>query len=790
MASPGTEQRRLAALERLGILDTPPEERFERLTRIARQYYQVKTALFSVIDADRQWFKSRQGLEIAETPRSVAFCDYAIQQDKLFLVEDAARDPRFQKNPLVTGEPHIRFYAGMPVREPSGYKVGTLCIIDDKPRSLREIDLDVLRSLASIVEDEIERSYLDSDTNQYVPVSHLTRAIQRAQTVFLTNDNERGAFELMLSDLLTLTGSQFGFIGEVLYRDDQTPYLKIGAITNIAWSPATQALYQEVERRGLIFERLDNILGLPMTTGEVIVANDMGSDPRRGGLPEGHPPIDAYIGIPVFSEQRQIGLVGLANRLDGYRRSLADDLAPLLHTIGSLIKRKRLYQQKQDQQKSLEQAANYDALTGLPNRRRLTELFEQELYEADQRSGLVSVCFIDLDGFKEINDTHGHAVGDAVLKSVAERLLSSVRDHDIVARLGGDEFVAVLRDVDDERVYARILDAIRQPINYKHYVLHLSGSMGVTVYPQDKADADLLIRHADQAMYAAKEAGKNNFTLFDLHAHISRKERVQVIEEIGTAISAGQLSLHYQPRLSFSRQTIDGLEALVRWHHPQKGLLGADDFLEHIEYTEHARSLGNLMLREAVACIQELHRAQLPGSVSVALSPSHLLNPGFTADLTTVLAHCPEPLRSRLVLEVLETTALDDTTEVISTLQACRELGVNFSLAAYGTGASSVELFRRLPVQEVKIDPSFVTDLADNEEHATFVGAIISLSRSFGRRQVAAGITSAAAEAQLVDLGCELGQGLVYGAPMPLTQALALVQDFHWDNRIKPQAGH
>ncbi|MGM0772553.1 MAG: sensor domain-containing phosphodiesterase [Pseudomonadota bacterium] len=785
MATTNIEKRRLAALDRLGILDTPPEERFERLTRIARQYYDVKIALFTVLDNERQWFKSRQGMDTPETPRSVAFCDYAIQQDKVFLVSDAAVDPRFSSNPLVTGEPFIRFYAGMPVREPSGFKIGTLCIIDDKPRQFNEIDLNVLRSLASIIEDELERSYLAATDHDYVHVSHLSRAIHRAQNVFLTSDNDRAAFEQMLSDLLALTGSQFGFIGEVLRHEDQPPYLKIGAITNIAWSPETQAMYQEVERRGLIFDRLDNILGLPMLTGEVIISSDIASDPRRGSLPGGHPPISTYIGIPVFSGDKQIGLIGLANRLDGYSTRLAEELEPLLQTVGNLIERKRLYQEKHEHQKSLEQAANFDALTGLPNRRRLTALFEQELFEANQRRGLVSVCFIDLDGFKEINDKHGHSVGDAVLKSIAQNLLSCVRSHDIVARLGGDEFVAILRDVDDARVYARLLEAIRQPISYRHYIINISGSMGVTVYPDDDSDADLLLRHADQAMYAAKEAGRNTYTLFDLDSHFSRKERVRIIEQVGDAIRLGELELYYQPKVSFTRHCLEGFEALIRWNHPREGLVSPGYFLDHIEYTEHARSVGNFVLCEAVARLQEFSQNQLPYTLSVNLSPSHFLGPDFRNDLASVLGNCPRDIRSRLILEVLETTALDDTHRVMENLQACRDLGVDVSLDDFGTGYSSLDLFRRLQAQEIKIDQSFVMDMLENADNNMIVSAIISLSRSFGRRLVAEGIESAAVEAKLIELGCDLGQGFFYSRPMPLDKAMKWAGSFTWDNRSR-----
>lgn len=787
MTNPGIEKRRLAALKRLGILDTPPEERFERLTRIAKHYYGVKSALFSLVDSDRQWFKSRQGLEASETPRAIAFCDYAIQQDKVLLVEDARRDPRFRNNPLVTGEPFIRFYAGMPVREPSGFKIGTLCIIDDKPRTFTEIDLDVLRSLASLAEDELERSFNAAVSSEYVEASHLGRAIHRAQNVFLTSDSEHAAFELLLNDLLALTGSQFGFIGEVIRGVRDKPHLKIGAITNIAWSPETQALYQEVDRRGMVFDRLDNILGLPLVTGEVIVSENLASDPRGKGLPEGHPPVTAYIGIPVYSSDGQIGLIGLANRLGGYTAKLAEELEPLLQTVANLIERKRLYQEKREHQKHLEQAANYDSLTGLPNRRRMTELFEQELFEANQRQGQVSVCFIDLDGFKEINDLHGHAVGDAVLKSIAGRLLDRVRAHDVVARLGGDEFVAILRDVADERVYARMLEAIRQPISYRHHVLQLSGSMGVTVYPNDDSDADQLLRHADQAMYAAKEAGKNNFVLFDLDSHYNRKERLRVIEQMGEALDQRQFVLHYQPKISFVRRSVEGFEALIRWQHPQDGLLGPGQFLDHIEYTEFARKVGNFVLREAVTQLHEFQRRNLPYTLSVNLSPSHFLGTNFSSDLESILHDCPASVRSHLILEILETTALDDTNRVLENLEACRLLGVDVSLDDFGTGYSSLDLFRRLSAQEIKIDRSFVMDMLDNNENEMIVSAITSLSKSFRRRLVAEGIESAEVEAALIELGCDLGQGFHYSKPLPLEQALAWADQFDWDSRGNPK---
>lgn len=774
------EERRLAALAKLGILDTPPEERFDRLVRIARKVYNVKIALFSIVDEERQWFKAKDGLEPRETHRSFAFCDHAIRQEKPFIVEDASKDPRFRNNPLVTGGPQIRFYAGIPVREPGGYKLGTVCIIDDKPRDIREVDLDVLRTLASLIEDELERAYAAVSGDDEVRFTHITRAIQRAQNAFLTNDSDRAAFELMLSDLLAITGSQFGFIGEVLRKEDDTPYLKVEAITNIAWSPETQGLFQQVERRGMLFERLDNLLGAPMVSGAVVVAHDYSSDPRKGGLPPGHPPIRCYIGMPVYSKSEMIGLVGLANRDAGYTEEMSDRLAPLLQTVGTLLERKRLYRERQEHQTSLEKAANYDALTGLPNRRRLTELFTQELYEADQRKGTVSVCFLDLDGFKEINDEHGHSVGDAVLRAVAERLKTIVRSHDVIARLGGDEFVAILRDVNDSRVYSRILEAIRQPVNYRHYVLQLSCSMGITVYPDDDVEPDMLLRHADQAMYAAKEAGKNAFKMFDLESHFTRKERVRVLEQIGPALARDELELYFQPKVDFNRCTVEGFEALIRWNHPDDGLLLPCRFLDHIEYTEYASQVGRFVLGEAIKRLLYFDEQGLPYSISVNLSPSYFLGQAFLPDLKAGLGQLPDGIRHRLILEVLETTALDDTRKVIDILKVCQGMGVEVSMDDFGTGYSSLDYFRRLPVQEIKIDRTFVGDMVSDRDDEMVVKAILGLSKSFGRRVIAEGVESREVHEWLVRLGCDLGQGYFYAEPMPFDNALEWARNFSW----------
>lgn len=514
-----TEQRRLSAVTRLGLLDTPPEECFDRITRIAKRFYGVPIALFTLIDENRQWFKSKQGLAISETPRDLAFCSHTIEHESVFVIEDASTHPDFADNPLVTGEPYIRFYAGIPIRDPGGFNIGSLCIIDQVPQSVPEFELDILRSLATIIEEEVERALLRVHDQEYVSISRLTRAIHRAQNTFLSHHDETAAFDMMLEDYLALTDSQFGLIGEVQYAADETPYLKVNAITNIAWNSETAGLYQEVNRRGMLFKNLNNLLGTALVSGERIISNEYATDQRRGGLPDGHPSITTYMGIPVYSQEKLIGLVGLANRLGGYSEKLADELEPLQQTVAQLIERKKFYKEKTEYKKAVEWAAHHDELTGLPNRLKLTGFLESQIREVGNHLEAVSVCFLDLDGFKEINDSLGHSVGDSVLKIVAERLRNSIREFDMIGRLGGDEFVAVLMGMVDHSVYQRMLDAVCQPVVYQNSSLSLSVSIGVTVYPSDRAEPEVLIRHADRAMYAAKNAGKNQFHIFNPDVH-------------------------------------------------------------------------------------------------------------------------------------------------------------------------------------------------------------------------------------------------------------------------------
>ena len=349
-ALPDNELQRLQALRALDILDTPDEERFDRLTRLAKNVLGVPIALVSLVDADRQWFKSRQGLDACETGRDISFCGHAILGSGIFEVTDARFDPRFSDNPLVTGPPNIRFYAGAPLSTPEGFHLGTLCLISDQPRQLTVTERQVLIDLAACIEEELNQAVLIHQGRALKQAQKLGEVIVRAQSEFIREQDRHQAFNGLLDDVLSLTESEYGFLGEVLHTVEGLPYLKTYAITNIAWDEPTRAFYAAHAPQGMEFRNLKTLFGAAMTSGEPVIANMPYQDPRRGGLPEGHPALNAFLGIPIQHNGELVAMMGVANRAGGYDQRLIDFLQPLLATFGQLVEAARTKRQYREDQ--------------------------------------------------------------------------------------------------------------------------------------------------------------------------------------------------------------------------------------------------------------------------------------------------------------------------------------------------------------------------------------------------------------------------------------------------------
>lgn len=433
-------------------------------------------------------------------------------------------------------------------------------------------------------------------------------------------------------------------------------------------------------------------------------------------------------------------------------------------------------------QQQLEHIAHYDVLTNLPNRLLFAEHLQQAMAQAVRRDSQLAVVYLDLDGFKAINDLHGHSMGDNLLVVLAHRMRAVLREGDILARLGGDEFAAVLVDlntaVDAQPVLARLLHAAADPVEIDDVVLRVSASIGYTLYPRDNADADQLLRHADQAMYAAKQLGKNCSCLFDVAQDVAMQSQRETVEHIRRAFDKGEFVLYYQPRVNMKTGRIVGAEALIRWRHPQRGLLLPGEFLPVVENRPLGVMIGGWVIRTALAQMERWRAHGLDIPVSVNVASRQMQQADFVSDLREALAMNPDVRASCLELEVLETSLLDDLVHAREIMNACRELGVRFALDDFGTGYSSLTYLRRLPADVLKIDQSFVRDMLDDPEDLAIVQGVLSLAKAFRREVVAEGVETTAHGELLILTGCEHAQGYGIARPMPAEEMPAWVQNW------------
>ncbi|WP_265942828.1 EAL domain-containing protein [Dechloromonas sp. A34] len=440
----------------------------------------------------------------------------------------------------------------------------------------------------------------------------------------------------------------------------------------------------------------------------------------------------------------------------------------------------------------LEHSAHYDALTGVPNRVLLADRMGQAIALSRREKKLMAVSYLDLDGFKPINDRYGHAAGDRLLVEITRRLKGLLRGSDTIARLGGDEFVFLLLGMEGSpqctATLERILEVIAQPVDLGGYAVSVSASIGVTLYPLDDGDPDTLLRHADQAMYQAKEAGRNRYHFYDPEQDRRAVSHREAVSRIAQALESGELELHYQPKVDMRAGKVIGAEALIRWRHPQRGLLPPMEFLPVVEHTEIDLAIGQWVVRTALQQMQSWRASGFDLQVSVNISAHHLQHENFETWLSGMLAAFPDVPPACLQLEVLETTAFDDIVNVSAVMRQCREKGVGFALDDFGTGYSSLTYLRRLPIDVLKIDRSFVGDILTDPEDLAIVQSVIALARAFGHSVVAEGVETAEHGLILLGLGCDQAQGWGIAAAMPAADFPGWARDWRPDPRWRENA--
>ena len=448
--------------------------------------------------------------------------------------------------------------------------------------------------------------------------------------------------------------------------------------------------------------------------------------------------------------------------------AIHNDQGVLQHYIGVFSDISQL----KHHQKELEHIAHYDSLTGLPNRSLLADRMHQAIAQTTRRGTVMAIAYLDLDGFKAVNDSHGHEAGDHLLIVLADRMKHTLREGDTLARLGGDEFIAMLLDLPDIEacvpMLLRLLKAASEEVAFNGNALRVTASLGVTFYPQpDDIDADQMLRQADQAMYQAKLAGKNRYHIFDMEQDRAVRGHHESLERIRQGLTDREFVLYYQPKVNMRTGQVIGLEALIRWQHPERGLLPPGVFLPVIEDHPLAIEMGNWVIDTALDQIAAWHKAGLPLAVSVNVSARQLQQADFMEGVRARLAQHPTVPANHLELEVLETSALEDITHVSQVIEDCRALGIQFALDDFGTGYSSLTYLKRLPAHSLKIDQSFVHDMLDDPEDLAILDGVLGLSSAFRRQAIAEGVETTAHGELLLDLGCELAQGYGIAHPMP-----------------------
>ena len=521
------------------------------------------------------------------------------------------------------------------------------------------------------------------------------------------------------------------------------------------------------------------------------VANALKADPATSAIPI------IMVTAPIDRSARLAGLEAGAEEF----LTKPVDRAELWVRVRNLLRLKAfsdflknhnaiLEQQVQERTEELMRLAHYDPLTGLLNRTLFCETLRTTLVQAFEKEWMVAVLFIDIDHFKNVNDTLGHPLGDELLRQFGHRLLECVRARDVVSRLGGDEFALLLVIQGGQQgiaiAIAKILRVLRAPFDLDGHEVTVTASIGVTLHPDDASDPETLLKYADTAMYQAKHAGRNTFRFFTAEMNAEALSRFELETAVRRAVARGEFVLHYQPKVQLSTGRICGLEALLRWERPGYGLVSPTDFIPLLEETGLIVKVGTWVIATACGQIARWMRSSVePLPISVNVSPRQFLEGDLEGDVASALFE-HGIAADLLELELTESSLMANTDRTIASLQALKQLGVQISIDDFGTGYSSLAYLRRFPIDKLKIDIAFIRDITHNPDAAAIALTIISMAHTLKLVVIAEGVETAAQLAYLRRHGCDQIQGYYFSRPLPLTDLEQLVQE---GKRLPAQQG-
>jgi diguanylate cyclase (GGDEF)-like protein len=760
---PDNETGRLLALDEYGILDTPADPLFDRITELAAQICDAPIALFSLIDRNRQWFKSAQGLPgVTETPRDIAFCAHAILSDELLEVPDASHDVRFHDNPLVAAHPKIRFYAGMPLQNANGFGIGTLCVIDRAPRVLTQAQRRALDSLSHLAialleQRKTERQALERERRQDLIADFGQRALadpdpdtllaQAVRVVSETLDFEYcEILELDQDDQSLVMKAAVGWPAEVVGQ-------RISEIKHGEDGAADDTLEARTQARQALAQRI------PM------VVQNFAEETRctRSALAARHH-ILSGLNVLIPGSQKPFGVLGVHATAT---HSVTPDDISFVQSVANIVAT-ALTRQQADAR--LAYMAQFDTLTGLPNRHLFRDRLSQSLARAERNSKPIAVLVLNLDGFKRINNNHGHGAGDQLLLQVTQRLIAAVRTGDTVSRMGGDEFGIVLSDLgraeDTAQVIQKLLSAMGRPFSLPDGEVFISASAGVALFDADGHEADVLIKHAEIALQRAKEQDRNTYQFYAPQMNQRALERMRLEYRLRHALERNELLLHYQPKFCIATGQICGAEALLRWQHPERGLVPPAEFIPVLEDTGLIVPVGLWVLESACRQMQAWREAGLRvPAIAVNLSARQFQQTDLDVRMRDIITAAGiDP--NQIELEITESMLMHDPRQAVTMLHKLKRLGVRLSVDDFGTGYSSLAYLKQFPLDALKIDRTFIRNITDDTNDAAITLAIINLAHNLHMQVVAEGVETPEQVRFLIEHGCDVLQGFHFSRPV------------------------
>ena len=767
------EHERLSALKRLGIVDTPVEARFDRLTHLACRVFNCKFAFISFVDEHRQWFKSSANIAITETPIHEALCTHTIEQSQPLVIPNTLEDKRFRENPHVVGEPHFRFYAGVRLIF-EGHAVGTLCVLDNEPKQLSQSQIEQLQGFGELVESELnkkEYNDLSEQLEEYQFKLEQTQKITRVRSAILEKVVNAESLHTVLHDIVYAIEAEYKEqICSVLLLENGR--LKKGA------APSLPDFYNDAIDGVDIGEGVGSC-GNTAATNEPTIVEDISTHPYWSAWKG----LAASAGVAACWSQPIQGANGeVIGTFAIYHREKAIPTAEERVLIRQFAHIASIAIERELANRVIWRQANFDSLTGLPNRNLMLDHLQLAMKTADRENEKVAVVFLDLDNFKDVNDALGHDVGDKLLVECAMRIKRCLRADDTVSRLGGDEFVIILNGIcglsSIENVVQKVLSEIIKPYTLEFERIHTSASMGITLYPEDANDVKDLLKNADQAMYGAKAQGKNSYHYFTHDMQKAAIRRISLLNDLRYAVKNNELFLEYQPIVCFNDSKEVKAEALLRWQHPIKGRIAPDDFIPLAEESGLIIEISNWVFDEVTRRIKQWRREHSKFvQISINTSPSQYFNQesNITEWLTLLLER---GLSARsILLEVTENLLMEADAEVSKKLFQFRQAGIDIALDDFGTGFSSISYLKKFPTDYIKIDKSFVNAMTDVSNDKVLCEAIIVMAKKLGISVVAEGVETEEQFNILSAMGCDYAQGYLIARPMQLSDFEAYLKE-------------